>query len=130
MAGLDIDVKRLYGVGAVRAANYQKIGIRTVDDLLSYYPRGYENRADVRLLCDHNSGAKTSVVLTVGTVPTLARLKNRMTLVKFKAFDESGVCEITYFNQEYLKNVFVLGEEFRFYGIVKPTRSGYSMAQS
>ena len=42
MSGLDVDVKKLYGVGAVRAAAYSKIGIRTVADLLEHYPRGYD----------------------------------------------------------------------------------------
>jgi RecG-like helicase len=48
-----------------------------------------------------------------------------MSLLKFKAFDESGVCEITYFNQNFLKNVFTVGSEFRFYGKVEKKGKNY-----
>ena len=128
MSGLDISIKKLYGVGEVKARAYGKLGISTVADLLCHYPRGYENRGDVKLLSDTDGESKSSVVLTVATQPTLARLKNRMTLVKFKAYDESGFCEITFFNQEYLRNAFPIGSEFRFYGRVQIGKKGYSMA--
>ena len=125
---LDSDVTVLNGVGKARAQSLAKLGISTVDDLLMHYPRGYENRGDVRLLEDTDTDGKSSVVLTVGTEPRVARVKGRMTLLKFKAYDESGTCEITYFNQEYLKTAFPIGSEFRFYGRVGRTRNGYTMA--
>lgn len=127
MSGLDADIKKLYGVGTTRAAAYAKMGIATVGDLLSHYPRGYENRGDVRLLSQANIEEKTSVVLTVATEPRSVRVKGRMSLLKFKAYDESGSCEITYFNQEYLKTAFPIGSEFRFYGKVVQAPSGYTM---
>ncbi len=125
---LNTDIKKLYGVGKVRAATYAKMGIGTVGDLLAHYPRGYENRGDVRLLKDTQVESKSAVLLTIATEPRAARLKNRMTLLKFRAYDESGICEITYFNQEYLKNVFAVGGEFRFYGKVQRTKNGYAMS--
>ena len=88
-------VTKLYGVGKVRAEKYAKMGIDTVGALLEHYPRGYENRGDVRLLKDTYDDCKSSVILTVATEPRVARLKKRMTLLKFKAYDESGFCEIT-----------------------------------
>ena len=121
-------VTKLYGVGKVRAEKYAKMGIDTVGALLEHYPRGYENRGDVRLLKDTYDDCKSSVILTVATEPRVARLKKRMTLLKFKAYDESGFCEITYFNQEFLKNAFPVGSDFRFYGKVQRTKTGYAMS--
>ncbi len=128
MSDLNTNIKKLYGIGQVRAAAYGRMGIETVGDMLCHYPRGYENRGDVRLLSDTTDEGKSSVILTVSTEPRAVRLKNRMTLVKFKAHDESGFCDITYFNQDYLKNAFPIGSEFRFYGRVQRTKTGYSMA--
>ena len=125
---LDMPITKLYGVGKVRAAAYARLGIESTADLLSHYPRGYENRGDVRLLSEACEGEKAAVVLTVATEPKLARLKNRMTLVKFKAYDDSGFCDITYFNQDYLKTAFPVGSEFRFYGKVQRSKSGYAMS--
>ena len=112
----------LPGVGPVRAKAYLRLGIRTVADLAYHFPRGYENRGDVKLLCETPDGGKTperaAVILTVATEPRMATVKRGMTLIKFRAFDESGAAEITYFNQAYLKDSFVLGGEYRFYGKV------------
>ncbi len=128
MSDLNISITKLYGVGKVRAALYARLGVECVGDLLSHYPRGYENRGDIHLLRDTEEDGKYALLLTVATEPRAVRLKGRMTLLKFRAFDESGTCEITYFNQEYLKNVFSVGEEFRFYGYVNKNKNGYTMA--
>ena len=102
-------VKNLKGVGPAKAAAYEKLGIRTAEDLLYHFPRSYENRGDVCLLADAPEDARCALVLTVGTEPRSARIRGRMTLLKFRAYDESGTCEITFFNQDYLKHRFLLG---------------------
>ena len=127
MSGLDSSVKKLYGVGAVRAARYEAMGILSVRDMLSHYPRGYEDRGTVKLLEESDGITKSAYILTVATQPKSARIRGRMTLTKFRAYDDSGVCEITFFNQDYLKNVFVLGSAFRFYGKVEKKSGKYVM---
>ena len=125
---MNLDIRKLYGVGEAKAAAYARLGITTVDDLLMHYPRGYEDRGNVRLLaeCD-GSEVKSSQLLTVATEPRSTRVKGRMTLLKFRAYDDSGICEITFFNQEYLKSAFVPGQTFRFYGKVEKKGTRYFM---
>ena len=120
-------ISTLRGVGPAKAAAYERLGIKTTTDLLYHFPRSYENRGDVHLLSEAPADARTAVILTVGSEPRSARIRGRMTLLKFRAFDESGVCEITYFNQDYLKHVFTLGSTFRFYGKVQRTARRFAM---
>lgn len=127
MGIFDIDIKKLYGVGAVRASAYASLGVRTVGDLLSHYPRGYEDRASIKLLDQSDGISKNAYLLTVATQPKSVRLKGRMTITKFRAYDDSASCEVSFFNQEYLKNVFVPGSEFRFYGKVEKKGGRYVM---
>ena len=119
-----LDIKKLYGVGEARARAYASLGITTVGDLLSHYPRGYENRGDVRLISEVDDDQKHSFLLTVARPPKNALVKGRMTLTKLAAYDESGFCEIVFFNQEYLKNVFTEGSVFRFYGRLDKSSRG------
>ena len=118
----------LNGVGAVRAKAYSKLGIDVVGDLLFHFPRSYENRGDIKKLEECDGASKCAVILTVATAPKIARIRRGMSLLKFKAYDESGMCEITYFNQDYLKTAFPLGETFRFYGKVERAGSKFSMS--
>ncbi len=120
-------IGKLHGVGPAKIAAYEKLGLHTLGDLLYHFPRAYENRGDVHLLRDAPEDCRTAVILTVGTEPKSTRIRGRMSLLKFRAFDESGVCEITFFNQEYLKNRFVLGSTFRFWGKVQRKRKNYAM---
>lgn len=118
----------LSGVGKVRADAYARLGIHTLGDLLLHYPRAYENRGDVCLLSQARTDGKSAVILTVGTEPRAVRLRSHKSFLKFRAFDDSGSCEIVYFNQDYLKSQFPVGATFRFYGKVE--RKGKQMSMS
>ncbi len=117
----------LQGIGPARARAYERLGIVTVSDLIYHFPRAYENRGDIKLLSDCISGEKSAVVLTVGTVPKKTMIRRGMVLLRFTAFDESGVCEITFYNQNYLADKFPLGATFRFYGQVERVGKRYRM---
>ena len=124
--GLDTSVKELYGVGAARAKAYARLGIYDLRGLLLHFPRRYENRGDVRALASADNGERCSFLLTVATEPKCATLKGRLSLLKFRAFDDSGSCEITFFNQNYLKNIFTPGLTFRFYGKLEKKANKYA----
>ena len=128
MTDLNTDIKNLYGVGDKRKAAYAKMGVFTVGDLLEHYPRGYENRGDVILLSQSDCMSKTSHILTVATEPKAVKLKGRLSLLKFRAYDDSAICDITFFNQDYLRSSFPVGASFRFYGKVERNGSKFSMS--
>ncbi len=123
----DTDIKKLYGVGEVRASKYRNMGIYTVGDLLLHYPRGYEDRGNIINITDGDGVQKSAYLLTVATQPRNVRIKGRMSLTKFRAYDDSATCEITFFNQEYLKNTFIPGNTYRFYGRIERKNGVYSM---
>lgn len=123
----DASVKVLSGVGPARVKAYEKLGINTVSDLLYHFPRAYENRGDIKLLSECIPGNKASLVMVIGTVPKKTMIRRGMMLLKFTAFDESGTCEITFYNQNYLADKFPLGATFRFYGQVEKVGKRYKM---
>lgn len=113
---LDMPVEKLKGVGAARSKQLSKLNIHTVRDMIYFFPRAYEKRGDVRLISNASFDTPVSLVLTVGTAVRSTRIKNNMTISKFRAFDDSGAIEIVFFNSPYVKDVFTVGAEFRFYG--------------
>ena len=118
-------ITEISGVGKVRKENYARIGITNIGQLLSHYPRGYEDRADVKLLTECEDREKHALILTVATEPRIHRIRRGMELLKFRAYDDSASCEITFFNQNYLKNTLVCGAEYRFYGAVERKGNKY-----
>ena len=116
---LDSSVRELYGVGEKLEKMLFSGGLYTVKDMLYRFPRAYQNRADVKELSDESAhGEYHSYVLTVANEPRVSLIRRGMSLLKFKAFDGSGTINITYFNQNYLRDVFSQGATFRFWGKV------------
>ena len=98
------------------------LGITTVRDLLYHIPRGYQCRGNTKTVGEAVEMAKSghempvSLLLTVAAEPKYRMIRRGMSVLKFRAFDETGTVEITYFNQNYLRDVFHTGGEFRFFG--------------
>jgi len=129
MLSLNSPVTEINGIGSARAEALAKAGLHTAGDLLWFFPRAYQNRGDIRGVGDEVCDGKPhAFLLTVATQPRNARLKNRMTLTKFRATDGSRSAEIVYFNQPYLAKTFALGEEYRFYGKLTKLKNAYTLS--
>ena len=119
----------LPGVGKVRAALFSKLGIETIEDLLYHFPRGYQNRGAVNLLIEAAMlPVSCATILTVGSAPTSVRLRGNKIMTRFTAFDESGKCVITFFNQPFVRDIFEVGSTFRFWGAVEKTGRNFAMS--
>ena len=112
------DVKYVKGVGPNRVELLNKLGIYTVSDLITYYPRDYEDRSKPKLISEVEDGEETLIKGFV--ISKMLELKIRKNLVLYKLIirDETGPCTITWYNQPYLKRIFVVGNEYSFYGKV------------
>ena len=109
-------VSALSGVGKVRASQLEKLGIKTLGDLIYYFPRAFEKRGDIRPLSAFDPDRSCAYLLTVATKVSQANIRRGLTISKFRAFDESGSVEITFFNSPFVKDVFQVGSTFRFWG--------------
>lgn len=121
-------VSELNGVGKVRASQLQKLGISTVGDLIYFFPRAYEKRGDIRPLSEFDTERPSAYLLTVSSEVKTANIRRGLTLSKFRAFDESGSVDITFFNSPYVKDVFHIGSTFRFWGKVSLQKNRLQLA--
>ena len=116
MADLGTDVRYIKGVGEQKAKALEKLGIRTLQDLISYFPRAYDDRREIVRIKDLQDGESACVEAMVAATPTLSRIRKGLELVKLRAVDESGTLDITFFNQAYRKTSLIPGETYTFYG--------------
>ncbi len=110
-------ITSLPGIGEKRRALYAKLGIETVQDLLRHFPRAYQDRSQIKPLCDVKDGEIAPVIVTVATDARVTPpLHGRLQLVKFRVFDDTASATVTFFGQTYLKDVFKTGMTFRLWG--------------
>ena len=124
---LDTPVTDFPGVGPARAKKLEKLGILRAADLLTYYPRDYEDRRRIWSIWAAPLGEKVCVSALAAERPVLSYIRKGMELVKLRVVDNSGTLYLTFFNQSYLKNSFQPGEEYVFYGEIQEQGSRRSM---
>lgn len=137
MAELQAPVTALTGVGKVRAAQLNKLGISTLYDLLSTFPRSYEDRtrlvtiAELRAAAEDETPEPACFLASVVSNPTTHRLpragKKMLELTKVTVADHTARLNLTFFNQSYSAAALHYGESFYFYGAVTGDYLGYGM---
>ncbi len=124
---MDTPVRNLPQVGEVRAGKLAKLGIATAADLLSYYPRNYEDRTRFSTIADAPMDRRVCITATPTEYPHYAYLRKGLEMVSLIAMDDSGTIRLVFFNQVYVKNVLVPGREYVFYGMVEEQSGKRSM---
>ncbi len=116
MADLKTDVRYVKGIGEQRAKALAKLGIHTLRDLISWFPRRYEDRTETRRIADLIPGETACAAAMVAAAPTVTHVRKGLDLVKLRAVDETGALDVTFFNQSWLKNSLRAGETYVFCG--------------
>lgn len=111
-------VQYIKGVGPKKKAELNKLGIATVYDLLTYFPRTYEDQSVLTRIADLHAG---EIATVSGTIVNLHEQSGRRGLSILTAFlnDGTGMLQVTWFNQKYLKNKLKIGRRVFVSG--KPT---------
>lgn len=116
-------IKYLKGVGEKRAAMLAKLGIFTLWDLLTFYPRIYEDWSRISTINDAPMNENVCIRGIVGTRCREHRIRKGMTLYKTEVTDGESLIDITFFNNKYAAEKLEQGKEYLFFG--KITGKGY-----
>ena len=112
-------VERLPGIGPARARSLEKLGLATVEDLLRYFPRDYEDRRRFSTVAAAPVDTPVCLELLVAEPPHLSRIRKGLELVKARLVDDTGSVTATFFNQSYMKDALRTGETYVVYGRVE-----------
>lgn len=121
MLNLNTDIRYIKGIGEAKGKAFARLGVRCVGDLLSDFPRAYEDRSKVLPIARLMEGEAACVCAMITTEPELSRIRKGMELLRFRIADASGSMLVTYFNQAWMKNKLRRGDTYIFYGKVQVT---------
>ncbi|GIV05134.1 MAG: ATP-dependent DNA helicase RecG [Fimbriimonadales bacterium] len=125
---LETEVQYLKGVGPKLAQVLSKLNIYTLGDLLFHLPRRYEDRRHFRKIAHARPGEAVTVAGKLVTVDNV-KVRNNMTLTKAYLDDGSGVLELVWYNQPYMKDTLskLRNSVIVAYGVVKESPYGLQM---
>ncbi len=109
-------IDSLTGVGEKRAALFEKKGIKTIEDLLYFFPRTHEDRSEIKKIEDCVTGETVCVSITVFSPVSEKRVKRGMLVCNMTACDETGVLNVVWYNNRFVKDQFIPGDKYVLYG--------------
>ena len=111
-------IRFIRGVGEARAQLFEKLGLVTISDLVTFYPRQYEDRNNIKKIGELTDGETCGIDAVVVIPVHDSRLRRNLTISKAKVADGTGAVLITWFNQSYIKNNLKQNERYVFFGKV------------
>lgn len=122
--GLEKPIQYLKGIGEKRAELFAKKGIKTVGDLLYFFPRTHEDRSVIKPISKCVEGETVCICATVYQDPQDRYVRRNMLITSMLVFDDSGMINIVWYNNKYVKNNLRAGEKYIFFGTVSKNKQG------
>ena len=111
------DVKFVKGVGPNRVKLLNKLNIYKLEDLITYYPREYEDRSKPKKIADTENGEECLIEgIVTSHIKEIRTHRKNMIIYKLIVRDDTDSCELVWYNQSYLKKMFRIGETYKFFG--------------
>ena len=108
-------VSLLKGIGEQREKKLQKLGISTIEDLLTHYPREYKDRSEILKIADLPMDEPSTFLAQVKEEGQNSRY-GRLVYTRMKVYDETASVGVLWYNQPYMKNSLKIGEWYLFSG--------------
>jgi ATP-dependent DNA helicase RecG len=121
------EVQYLKGVGPARAAALARLGIKTVQDMLFYFPRAWVDRSNIKPINKVTLGEKETVKGVV-TAKGTKRVRPNLSITSVLIQDEKGYITGVWYNQPYMEKVFKKGDTVIFHGRVEIFRGNFQMS--
>ncbi len=113
---LEMPVSGIKGVGPKKQVYLHSAGIKTLEDLLYYFPRSYEDRSRLYPLVQIPHKQRVGVRARVIGGPVEKRINRRLTVIKVAIEDDSGRGWAVWFNNPYPARQLKTGSEYLFFG--------------
>ena len=121
---LSDSIQSLKGIGKSRAALFANLGIQTVYDLLTYFPRTYEDRTKIVPIAELEPDIPACFIAMVTTPARISYPRKGMDVTRLRVADKTGSCALTFFNRRYVGQQLQAGQVYLFYGARSSNYSG------
>ncbi len=124
----DQSIETLKGIGEKTAKLFEKVGIRTIDDLLHYYPKGYDTYGEPKAIGEFSEDETGAVEGFLKSGATGVHI-NGLSIVQATISDMTGKLRLVWYHMPYLKNTLRPDSHFIFRGRVIRKKNGLTMEQ-
>lgn len=112
--GLDAPITKITGIGDFNAARFEKLGVKTIRDLLYFFPARYDDYSALKTINQLEYGEQVTILAKVNSARK-QKTKTGMYIIRVGIEDASGMMECSWFTSErFVDNMlrqFAIGRE-------------------
>ncbi len=123
------NITAIKGIGEKTAKLFQKIGVETVEELLHYYPRAYDEFKEPQPIAELKEDTIAAVGGILAKTADVVRYGARLQVTTAGLRDSGGTLALAWYNMPYLRGTLKAGERFIFRGRVVKKRGRLTMEQ-
>ncbi|KAF0112481.1 MAG: ATP-dependent DNA helicase RecG [Chloroflexi bacterium] len=105
--GLNASIKALHGIASSRAADFNTLGVRTIRDLLYYFPRRYDDYSTLKPINRIEYGDVLTIIATVQSVLSSKVRNKELTRVEVVVSDGTGFLRLSFFRSSKYVHSFI-----------------------
>ena len=116
---LDNPVTAITGINTAYGSKLERLGVRTVRDLLLYFPRRHEDFGNVMPIAWTRPGMRTTIRGEVYQIERVFTSRKHVRMARATVSDDSGRLTVVWFNQPYIANILHPGDRVLLAGVVE-----------
>jgi len=127
MITLDTEIIKISRVGQVTAKKLAKIDIKTINDLLFYFPYRYDNFGSIASIKNLKAGDRANIVGQIEIIQNKRSWRRRMYITEALINDNTGQIKVVWFNQPFIARNLKPGDKISLAGKIEEYYTGLSM---
>ena len=125
---LETELQYVKGVGPAFAARLEKLGLKTVKDLLWHFPSRYEDFSTISNIADLVPGEAATIQGVIHDIKIARSFHKKMFIIQAVVADNTGSIRATWFNQKFLISMLKKGMVVNLAGKVSMGKGGLSFS--
>lgn len=121
---LDSLIEKEFRLVEAQKKALKKLGLKTIQDLLFYFPSRYESFSERKNISDLEEGDKTTVYGRVAEVKMEKSWRKKMPLSQIIISDLTGTISAVWFHQPYVANMLSAGDKVALTGKITRDKKG------
>ena len=121
---LNTNIKFLNRVGETTAKRLDRLGVKTIEDLLYFFPFRYEDYSQTKNICDIKLGELVNISGQIEMIQTKKSPRKKISITEALVTDETESIKIIWFNQPYISKNLKIGDKVSLSGKIEDDYGG------
>ncbi len=91
----------IHGIGNKQAQLLSKLGLHTIEDLVYFFPRRYDDYSEFKFIKDLKYDEEVTIVAWIKSINTFTTQNKRRKIIQVLVSDDTGSIQLTWFNQAF-----------------------------